>query len=81
MKNNGNYIHIKESNAIMTQYQATYRCLGTERTCTVTVMAEKKPVPDGPPPVCIYGKNVGHVLSSPPWELKAQRLKGEDSAY
>jgi hypothetical protein len=63
----------------MNCYQATYRCTCTDRTCTVSISAEKKPVPNTPPPACLYGKNVGHILSSPPWELKGQRLKGEEA--
>ena len=59
----------------MNLYKVDYTCTCNERQCSLAVRADGSPVPNSPPPVCPYGKNVGHVLQSPGWQLKAQRFK------
>ena len=63
----------------MNLYQATYNCTCNERQCSITVTANEKPVPKGPPQVCPYGKNISNILQATDWELKAQRFTNEEA--
>jgi hypothetical protein len=60
------------------QYEAMYDCSCEDAECEVRI-SSKKGITNSPPPVCILGKNIAHVLEngSPQWKLKSQRFKND----